>query len=160
MAVPVVNPCFKNRAEKLVLAHRSVEAIDKLTDQSFVYSGVEARGLGMWLVLHGRKSLLTVAIRLSFRYILRAKASASSAFDPQVAETPMRLTVMSDYSLRVLMYLGAKPERLATIKEISLAYGISENHLMKVVHRLAQHGFVETLRGRGGGLRLGKPATR
>ena len=70
----------------------------------------------------------------------------------------MRLTVMSDYSLRVLMYLGARPAHLATIKEISLAYGISENHLMKVVHRLSQHGFVETLRGRGGGLRLGRPA--
>lgn len=70
----------------------------------------------------------------------------------------MQLSVLSDYSLRVLMYLGARPKRLATIGEISLAYGISENHLMKVVHRLAQHGFVETLRGRGGGLRLGKPA--
>lgn len=70
----------------------------------------------------------------------------------------MRLTVLSDYSLRVLMYLGARPDRLATIEEIAGAYGISENHLMKVVHRLGQLGFVETLRGRGGGLRLGKPA--
>jgi Rrf2 family nitric oxide-sensitive transcriptional repressor len=66
----------------------------------------------------------------------------------------MRLTQLSDYSLRVLMYLGARPERLATIQEIAAAYRISENHLMKVVHRLAQHGFVETVRGRGGGLRL------
>lgn len=66
----------------------------------------------------------------------------------------MRLTQHSDYSLRVLMYLAAKPERLATIQEIAAAYGISENHLMKVVHRLAQNGFVDTVRGRGGGLRL------
>lgn len=70
----------------------------------------------------------------------------------------MRLTQLSDYSLRVLMYLGAAPERLATIQEIAGAYGISENHLMKVVHRLAQHGFIETVRGRGGGLRLKGPA--
>ncbi len=66
----------------------------------------------------------------------------------------MRLTVLSDYSLRVLMYLAADPDRLATIERIAEAYGISENHLMKVVHRLGQHGFIETVRGRGGGLRL------
>lgn len=70
----------------------------------------------------------------------------------------MRLTVHSDYALRVLMYLGVRTDRLATIEEISTAYGISENHLMKVVNRLAKHGFVKALRGRGGGLRLGKPA--
>jgi Rrf2 family nitric oxide-sensitive transcriptional repressor len=56
------------------------------------------------------------------------------------------------------MYLGAKPDRLATIQEIATAYGISENHLMKVVHRLSQAGFVETVRGRGGGLRLERAA--
>lgn len=68
----------------------------------------------------------------------------------------MRMTVLSDYSLRVLMYLAARPERLVTIQEIATAYGISENHLMKVVNGLSRNGFVETVRGRGGGMRLGK----
>ena len=71
----------------------------------------------------------------------------------------MRLTYLTDYSLRVLMYVSAVPQRLVTIQEIAHGYGISENHLMKVVHGLAQHGFIETVRGRGGGLRLARPAS-
>ncbi len=72
----------------------------------------------------------------------------------------MRLTVLSDYSLRVLMYLAARPDRVSTIEEIASAYAISENHLMKVVHGLGKSGFVETMRGRGGGLRLARPADK
>lgn len=71
----------------------------------------------------------------------------------------MRLTYLTDYSLRVLMYVSAVPQRLVTIQEIAQGYGISENHLMKVVHGLAQHGFIETVRGRGGGIRLARPAS-
>lgn len=69
----------------------------------------------------------------------------------------MRLTLHSDYALRVLMYLGLRGQELASIQDIATAYGISGNHLTKVVQRLARGGFVETLRGRGGGLRLARP---
>jgi Rrf2 family nitric oxide-sensitive transcriptional repressor len=68
----------------------------------------------------------------------------------------MRLTAYTDYALRVLLYLGARPERLASIGEISRAYGISQNHLMKVVNDLARAGYVASVRGRSGGIRLGR----
>ncbi len=66
----------------------------------------------------------------------------------------MRLTAYTDYSLRVLIYLGLRGERLATISEISETYGLSANHLMKIIHNLGKLGYIETVRGRGGGIRL------
>ncbi|HLH11082.1 MAG TPA: Rrf2 family transcriptional regulator [Methylovirgula sp.] len=68
----------------------------------------------------------------------------------------MRLTRYTDYSLRVLIYLGLQQDRLSSIREIAEVYGISESHLMKVVQALGQFGYVATLRGRNGGLKLAR----
>lgn len=68
----------------------------------------------------------------------------------------MRLTAMTDYSMRLLMYLGGHPDRLCTIAEVARAHGISEPHLMKITHRLAQAGWIETTRGKNGGMRLAR----
>jgi Rrf2 family nitric oxide-sensitive transcriptional repressor len=68
----------------------------------------------------------------------------------------MRLTGFTDYALRVLMYVGAKGESLSTVEEIADAYGVSRHHLTKVVHRLGQLGYLETLRGKHGGIRLAR----
>lgn len=72
----------------------------------------------------------------------------------------MRLTRYTDYSLRVLIHLALHDERLCSIGEIARTYAVSHNHLMKVVNALAREGFVETVRGRAGGMRLGRPAHR
>ena len=71
----------------------------------------------------------------------------------------MRLTVYTDYALRLLMYLALKEDQLATIAEIAQSFAISRNHLMKVAYQLGVAGYVETVRGRGGGLRLAKCLT-
>ena len=70
----------------------------------------------------------------------------------------MRLTLQTDYALRMLMHLAIHTDALVTIHEVAERYGISKNHLMKVAHGLGRAGFIETLRGRSGGLRLAKPA--
>jgi Rrf2 family nitric oxide-sensitive transcriptional repressor len=72
----------------------------------------------------------------------------------------MQLTRYTDYSIRVLLHVGAREEGLSSIAEIAAAYDISKNHLMKVVQDLGQAGFLETVRGRSGGLRLGRAADK
>lgn len=69
----------------------------------------------------------------------------------------MRLTSYTDYALRVLIFLAAKDnDELSSIREISEVYGISKNHLMKIIYGLGKMGIIETIRGRNGGIRLAK----
>ena len=73
-------------------------------------------------------------------------------------EAPMQLTRFADYSLRVLMVLAHQQGASTTIREVAEAQGISENHLMKVVHTLGKRGYVKTTRGKGGGISLARDA--
>jgi Rrf2 family transcriptional regulator, nitric oxide-sensitive transcriptional repressor len=72
----------------------------------------------------------------------------------------MRLTLHTDYALRVLIYAGLKGDALSTISEIARHFDISKNHLMKVVQQLGQKGYIETIRGRNGGIRLASAPDR
>ena len=71
----------------------------------------------------------------------------------------MRLTSYTDYALRLLMFLAVDPTQAHTVAEISTAFGISRNHLTKVAHALGRAGLIDTVRGRKGGLRLGRKAS-
>jgi len=70
----------------------------------------------------------------------------------------MQLSAFTDYSLRVLMYVGLRSGHRVSITEVADAYRISRNHVVKVVHRLQELGYLETFRGRNGGIELGRPA--
>jgi Rrf2 family nitric oxide-sensitive transcriptional repressor len=66
----------------------------------------------------------------------------------------VKLTLFTDLALRLLVYLATEPGRRATIAEVASAFGVSENHLVKVAHALGRTGFLLNVRGRGGGLEL------
>lgn len=72
----------------------------------------------------------------------------------------MHITQHTDYALRMLIYLAANTDRLVTIAEVSQRFDVSRSHLMKVANQLVREGFVEGLRGKGGGLRLAREAER
>ena len=99
----------------------------------------------------GQKDAIVVHL-----FMLRRIAPPAVRNEPGAA--PVRLSLHTDYALRTLMHLGLHQDRLCSIAEIANAHRISENHLMKVVHQLGKLGFVTTLRGRHGGLRLSRDA--
>lgn len=70
----------------------------------------------------------------------------------------MRLTMQSDFAFRTLVYLAAKPLEVASVKQVADAYGISANHLSKIAQKLQREGFVHSVRGAQGGMRLARPA--
>ncbi|MGH6806825.1 MAG: Rrf2 family transcriptional regulator [Ensifer adhaerens] len=69
----------------------------------------------------------------------------------------MRMTLHTDYALRMLIYVAARRDRVCTVNDVAKAYGLSRNHLLKVAQTLRDLGLVETTRGRAGGVRLAKP---
>lgn len=70
----------------------------------------------------------------------------------------MRLTKQTNYAVRILMYCAANPNALSRVPEIAAAYDLSETFLFKILKPIADNGFVESVRGRNGGIRLAKPA--
>lgn len=70
----------------------------------------------------------------------------------------MRLTARTDYALRMMIFLGLQYPEYTTIQEIAERYGISKNHLMKIANDLSNKGWIDSMRGRQGGIRLGRPA--
>lgn len=68
----------------------------------------------------------------------------------------MQLTIFTDYGLRTLIYVAADPERRCSVREVAEHYGISRNHLVKVVHHLALRGYLDSSKGKGGGIQLAK----
>ena len=68
----------------------------------------------------------------------------------------MRLTLQTDYALRMLMYLAVRQGRPCRVTDVALDYGISHNHLLKVARRLGRLGYLTTLRGRAGGIALAR----
>src|SRR5262245_5825065 len=95
------------------------------------------------------------SLKIYLAYCFRA--SVANPFPRGRWPRPVQLTRYSDYSLRVLIFLAVDPSRLVTIEEIARSYDVSRAHLMKVAHQLGLLGYGETVRGRGGGLRLARP---
>jgi len=100
----------------------------------------------------------TCAAVLRGRDVLRKRCIMFTSFKygRQRWRSAVQLTQFSDYSLRLVLYLAAHPDRVASIQEVSEAYDVSQHHLVKVVQRLIAQGLITSVRGRRGGLRLNR----
>ncbi len=73
----------------------------------------------------------------------------------------MQLTSFTDYGLRALIYMASlPPEKMTNISEVTEVYGVSRNHMVKIINQLSREGFVMAVRGKNGGIRLGKAANK
>ncbi|KGT94379.1 transcriptional repressor NsrR [Erwinia typographi] len=72
----------------------------------------------------------------------------------------MQLTSFTDYGLRALIFMAALPAgQMTSISEVTEAYGVSRNHMVKIINQLSRAGYVAAARGKNGGIRLGRPAS-
>lgn len=73
----------------------------------------------------------------------------------------MQLTSFTDYGLRALIYMASLPEHeMTSISEVTEVYGVSRNHMVKIINQLSRAGFIKAVRGKNGGIKLGKPANQ
>ncbi len=78
---------------------------------------------------------------------------------PPTQEVDVQLTSFTDYGLRALIYMASLPEgKMTSISEVTHVYGVSRNHMVKIINQLSRAGFVTAVRGKNGGIRLGRPA--
>jgi Rrf2 family nitric oxide-sensitive transcriptional repressor len=78
---------------------------------------------------------------------------------PPTQEVDVQLTSFTDYGLRALIYMASLPEgKMTSISEVTQVYGVSRNHMVKIINQLSRAGFVTAVRGKNGGIRLGRPA--
>tara|TARA_B100001939_G_scaffold336008_1_gene338676 strand:- start:64966 stop:65574 length:609 start_codon:yes stop_codon:yes gene_type:complete len=87
---------------------------------------------------------------------IRKHLELSLRAQPELEEMTMQLTTFSDYSLRILIHASLKAPELSTVGEVSHQFGISRNHVMRVVQFLGQQGFLQNLRGKSGGFTLSR----